>query len=55
VILIISMDSDRDIRLSRFGLLHWLPAICRLGDHVEFRLSFQQEPQTSTHDGVIVS
>ena len=46
---------DRDIRLRRFGLLHRLPAIRRLGDHAEFRLAFQQQPQAPAHYGVIVS
>ena len=45
----------RDIRLGRFGLLHRLPAIRRLGDHAEFRLAFEQQPQASAHHGVIVS
>ena len=46
---------DRDIRLRRFGLLNRLPAIRRLGDHAEFRLAFQQQPQAPAHYGVIVS
>ena len=45
----------RDIRLGRFGLLHRLPAVRRLGDHAEFRLTFQQKPQAPAHYGVIVS
>jgi hypothetical protein len=36
-------------------LLNRLPPICRLGDHREPRLAFQQKPQAPAHYGVIVS
>jgi hypothetical protein len=36
-------------------LLHRLPAIRRLGDHTEFRLTLQQHSQASAHYRVIVS
>jgi hypothetical protein len=46
---------DRNIWLSCFGLLNRLPAIGRFRDYAEFRLTFQQQAQASTHHSVVVS